>query len=273
MLSLFLLSSTLYAQDLPAPSPVGSVKQKLGLTDIEIIYSRPGVKKRKVFGELVPFGEIWRTGANKATSFYVSTEVQIMGNTLPAGTYSVFTIPGLTEWDIIFNSNTELWGTEGRKPEEDVLTIRLKSEKTDFTESMLFYMDDLKDETGSIIFKWEETKLTIPVSVKVRDEAIKNIDKSIAEANGTFRIYNNSARYYLDNNIDAKKALEWAEKSVSMDKKYWNLTVLSRAQAANGLKAEAIKTAEEAKILASDAGNNAYIKQNEDNINLWKSAK
>ena len=272
LFSLYLITA-LHAQELPSPSPAATVKQRVGLTDVEIVYSRPGVKDRVIFGGLVPYGEIWRTGANKATSFSTSTDIEILGQKLPAGKYSVFTIPGQKEWEVIFNSNTELWGTDGRKAEDDILKVKINAEKSDFKESMLFYFDHIRDESATINFQWAEVKFTLPFSVRSKDEALKNIDKALADADGTFRVYNNAARYYLDNNLDAKKALEWAQKSVSMDKKYWNVTTYSRAQAANGLMKEAVKSAEEAKTLATEAKNDAYVKQNQDNINSWKAKK
>ena len=119
----------LQAQDLPMPSPAASVKQRVGLTDIEITYSRPGVKDRVIFGDLVPYNEMWRTGANKASAISFSTDVMIMGNELKAGTYAIFTTPGESEWEIIFNNNTEQWGTSAHKDEEDVLKIKVKSEE------------------------------------------------------------------------------------------------------------------------------------------------
>ena len=111
------------------PSPSASVKQRVGLTDFEIVYSRPGAKDRKIFGELVPFNEMWRTGANKATAISISDDVKVAGSNLKAGTYAIFTIPGESQWEIVFNKNTEQWGTYDHKAEEDVLRVKVPSEE------------------------------------------------------------------------------------------------------------------------------------------------
>lgn len=261
------------AQNLPQSSPAATVEQTVGLTDVKITYSRPGVKDRKIFGELVPYGELWRTGANKATAISFSTDVKIQGNALKAGTYAIFTIPGEDEWTFIFNNNTEQWGAEGHKDEEDVLKIKVKSQVTDFKESMLFYIDHLRDQSATINLAWDKVLISVPMEVSVDEEAMKNIKMMLEEANGMFRVYNNAAKYYLDHGKDVKSALDWAGKSVSMDKKFWNLTVLAQAQAANGMSKEAIKTAEEALAMAQTAKNAHYTKVNQDNIAAWKAKK
>lgn len=270
---LLTFAAKLHSQDLPSPSPAATVKQRVGLTDIEITYSRPGVKDRVIFGDLVPYNEMWRTGANKASAITFSTDVEIMGNKLAKGTYAIFTIPGESEWEIIFNKNTEQWGTNGHKPEEDVLRVKVKSETAQQTESMMFYFDDIRDESATINLQWAAVNVSVPFTVKANEEAMANIDKALADAKNTFRVYHNSARYYLDNNLDAAKALEWASKSTAMQKTYWNMTTLSRAQAANKMYKEAVKTAEEAKTLAIAEKSDFYVKQNTENITAWKTMK
>jgi len=269
----FLFSNQLFAQDLPMPSPMGTSNQTVGLTEIEITYSRPSVKDRKIYGELVPYNKIWRTGANKATAIRFSDDVKIGGSDLKAGVYAIFTIPGEKEWEILFNSNTEQWGAYDHKDEEVVLRIKVNSEESEFTESMLFYFDDLRNNTATLNLQWEKTRVSIPIEVETESRAIGNIESAIKEAEGQFRTYRNAARYYIDNDKDPKKALEWAQKSVDMDKKFWNLTTLSEAQAKNEMYKEAIKTAEEAKALAEEAKNENYIKVNSENIEIWKAKK
>ena len=268
-----LFSSQLFAQDLPMPSPTGTSNQTVGLTEIEITYSRPGVKGREIYGALVPYNEIWRTGANKATAISFSDDVKVGGSELKAGVYALFTIPGEKEWEIIFNSNTEQWGAGGHKAEEDVLRIKVNSEASDFTESMLFYFNDLKNNSASLNLQWEKTRVSIPIEVDSEGKSIENIEAAIKEAEGGFRTYRNAARYFIDNDKDAKKALDWAQKSVDMDKRYWNLTTLAKAQAKNEMYKEAIKTAEEAKTLSEAAKSEHYIKVNTENIESWKSKK
>ncbi|MEQ9064750.1 MAG: DUF2911 domain-containing protein [Vicingaceae bacterium] len=272
-LPLFGFLSGVTAQELPMPSPTSTVMQRVGLTDFEIVYSRPGVKDRKVFGELVPYNKMWRTGANKATALTISDDVEVHGQKLNAGVYAIFTIPGEKEWEVIFNKNTEQWGTYDHKDSEDVLKIKVPSETAEYTESMLMYFDDLKDESATLNLQWEKTRISIPIKVEVGAKAEANILAAIKEAEGTKSVYRNAARYYLTNNMDAAKALEWAKKSVDMGKVYWNMTTLASAQAANGMKKEAIKTAEQAKALALEAKSDFYIKENEKNLAEWKAKK
>ncbi|HAW50868.1 MAG TPA: hypothetical protein DCX54_00860 [Flavobacteriales bacterium] len=261
------------AQELPMPSPSATVTQTVGLTKIEINYSRPGVKDRVIFGGLVPYDEMWRTGANKATSITFSDDVNIDGTELKAGTYALFTIPGEKEWEVIFNNNLEQWGTYSHKDEEDVLKIKIASEPAEFIESMHIYFDDLRDNSASINIHWEKTRISIPISVEVAQKAQANIEAAIKKAEQSNSTYRNAARYYLNNNLDAKQALTWAQKSVDMGKEYWNLTTLAEAKQANGLTKEAIKLAEEAKTLAVAAKSDFYIKENEKNIAAWKAKK
>ena len=129
------------AQKLPQPSPPGEVSQIVGLTDVEVKYSRPSAKGRKVFGDLVPYGKVWRTGANQCTTVEFDGRVMVEGQALPAGKYSLFTIPGEDVWMVIFNKNTELWGEGDRKPEEDVLTLKVKPMNGDLTETFTISFD------------------------------------------------------------------------------------------------------------------------------------
>jgi len=273
LISAFIMPGFLHAQELPMPSPSATVKQTVGLTKVEINYSRPGVKDRVIFGELVPYNKMWRTGANKATSISFSDDVKINGSELKAGTYAVFTIPGETEWEVIFNNNLEQWGTSSHKDEEDVLKVKVGSKAAEFIESMHIYFDDLRDNTASINLHWEKTRISIPVEVEVSEKAQTNIQAAIKEAEGANSTYRNAARYYLNNNLDVVQALKWAQKSVDMGKEYWNMTTLARAEHANGLTKQAIKTAEEAKVLATTAKSDFYIKENTKNIAEWKAKK
>ncbi|MFN3316104.1 MAG: DUF2911 domain-containing protein, partial [Raineya sp.] len=141
----FFAISALYAQELPQASPVSKLEQRIGLTDVSVRYSRPSVKERKIWGEVVPYRTIWRTGANACTVISFSDNVSINGQNVPAGEYSLFTIPTENEWTIILNKNTKLWGSDGYKQEEDVLRFNVKPEmNAPFTETMLFAFDNIK---------------------------------------------------------------------------------------------------------------------------------
>lgn len=266
------LTATGFAQELPQPSPAAEIEQRIGLTDVTVKYSRPGVKGRTLWGDLVPYDKVWRTGANKATFFSVSTEVSIEGKTLPAGDYAIFTIPGASEWTVIFSKNTEQWGTGDYKSEEDALRVSVKPVMGDhMVESLQFSFDKVNGNTAKLVFAWDKLSFDLSIGVDPHAVAEKNIEAAIKETENAFRTFNNAARYYIDNDKDPKQALEWATKSVSMSEKFWNVYVLSLAQAANGQHKEAIKTAERSKELAIAADYQPYVKRNDDNIAKWKA--
>ncbi|GAB4124029.1 MAG: DUF2911 domain-containing protein [Raineya sp.] len=267
-------SSALYAQELPQASPVSKLEQRIGLTDVVIRYSRPSVKERKVWGELVPYRAVWRTGANACTVISFSDNVSINGQAIPAGEYSFFTIPTENEWTVIFNKNTKLWGSDGYKQEEDALRLSVKPDmNAPFTETMLFAFDNIKIDAADLQLMWANMKLSLRISTDTDTKALANIKKAVTDAENTYRTYNASATYLLDANKDLPQALNWARKSVAMQEKFWNLYTLSRAYAANNMIKEAIATAEKSLKLAQESKQEAYVKMNQKNIEEWKKRK
>ena len=259
------------AQDLPQPRPKAEVEQIVGLTKVDVAYSRPGVKGRKIFGDLVPFGEIWRLGANKCTTIEIDGPIKLEGQALAAGKYSVFATPNADAWEIIINRNTELWGADERKPEEDVLTLKVPVQKSELTETLTIDFQDVKDDKARMDICWENTLVSLRIEADATEKGIANIKEALAKPDVKFGAYASSARFYLDRNIDAKQALEWAKKSVEMEKKYWNTHTLALAQAANGLYKEAIATAEESLALAQEAKATGSVSANKARIEEWKS--
>lgn len=270
----FLSFSALHAQELPQASPIAKLEQRIGLTDVTIRYSRPSVRERKIWGELVPYNTIWRTGANACTVISFSDNVSINGQNVPAGEYSFFTIPTENEWVVIFNKNIKLWGSDGYRQEEDILRINVKPDmNAPFTETMLFAFDNIKIDAADLNLMWANMKLLFRISTDTDTKALANIKKAIAEAENTYRTYNSSATYLLDANKDLLQALDWAKKSVAMQERFWNLYTLSRAYAANNMIKEAIATAEKSIKLAQESKQEAYIKMNKKNIEEWKKRK
>lgn len=261
------------AQELPQESPAGSVMTTVGLTDISIDYSRPGVKGRTVFGDMLPYGEMWRTGANKATAITFSSDVSINGTNVPAGSYSIFTIPGEDNWTVILNKETNLWGTGGYNADLDVVRFDVKPMETVMTETMTFDIANVTFNGCDVVLSWEKTMIAIPVKVDYMAMAQENIDSKLKEMEGAFSTYRGIANFYIQNNMELEKALEFAQKSVDMKKVFWNVKTLAEAQAANGMYKEAIKTAEESMALAKEAGNMAYVNMNQANIDKWKKMK
>ncbi len=268
ILSAALISVAIYAQDLPQPSPKAMVMQRVGLTDVTIEYSRPGVKGREIFGDLLAYQKLWRTGANAATKFTISTDVMIEGNELKAGSYSIFTIPGKEEWKVMFNKNATASASQ-YKAEENALEISVKPMTSEATERMMFSFRDVTDKETAVQLNWATTAIRFNVSADPSKIAEENIKAEIAKVEGAYSLYNSSARYYFDNNKDLKQALAWSKKSVDINAQFWNVYTMSLIQHKMGDLKGALATAERSKKLAEEAEYGVYIKLNEKNIADW----
>lgn len=259
--------------EMPAPSPAAEIEQTVGLTDIEIEYSRPSMKGRVIFGDLVPYGEMWRTGANKSTQIEFSTDVTINNQPLPKGKYALYTVPGEQNWDVMFYKDLSFWGTPGDKFDEEMVALKttvpaisLKSAVETFT----IDIQNLRDGSADIHIKWANTAISLPLTVGTDDAVMASIDKAMAGP--SWRDYYQAGRYYVENGKDAKQALEWMEMATAGEggEKFWVVRWLAHAQAANNMKAKAIETAMKQKELATAAGNMQYVKFAEQAIAEWK---
>ncbi|MBL0127080.1 MAG: DUF2911 domain-containing protein [Flavobacteriales bacterium] len=262
-----------FAQQLPQPSPSGHVEQVVGLTTIKVDYSRPSMRDRKIFGDLVPYGKVWRTGANKCTTFQADGPVKVEGVELPAGIYSLFTIPGEEVWTIIFNKDTSLWGEGDRKEEADVLRVKVVVGKSyEPIETFTFSFANVKDDKADLVMSWESRVIRIGLFADATKQGLANIRAALAEPSPGAGAYNRSARFCVDRGMMLVEALQWATKSVSMEKKYWSLYTLALAQAANGNTKEAIATAEEGMKVAQEEKSEAYVKLFRERILEWRRA-
>lgn len=270
LLTLVVMQAQAQELELPQPSPWAQVSQKYGLSQVTVTYSRPAMKGRKIFGGLVPYGEMWRTGANKAVELKLEGDNRINGQQIEPGAYSLFTIPGQTEWTIIINKNTELWGTGGYKQEEDVMRFTVKPGTCASTESFTIGFANVKEKSLTVELSWETTKVSFDITTEIVEQGKANIDAAIQAAENTMGLYNDAAEFYLDNNLDAKIALEWAKKSVAQRERYWNLYTLARAYAANGMKKEAVETAERSLTLSNEAKNTGFSQTIEKSLTEWK---
>lgn len=216
----FFFAVQVQAQELPQPSPKAKVEQRVGLTDVTIKYSSPGVKGREIFGGLVPYDEVWRTGANKITTISFSTDVKIQGKDVPAGKYSFLTIPSQGKWTLILNKNTELWGTRNYEKKDDL--FRIKVEPKDVAESrerMTFLVSDFDENSGRIDLEWDQTRVSFRFETNTDEHAMANIEKTISEVPGK---YADAARYALRAEDHYEKALGWAETSIELDQGWYN---------------------------------------------------
>jgi len=220
------LFSIQWAQDVqfPRPSPKAKVFQTIGLTDVEIIYSRPGVKDRVIWGELVPYDKIWRTGANEATTIEFSNDVMIEGNKLAAGKYALFTIPGKSEWTFIFSKQANLWGTGGYKQEEDALRVKVKPMEAPFCERMHFKFADVKDDSAKVILHWEKLMVGFGITIETKAAVLKSIENAM----GRFWVTPFRAANYAFENEMLDKAKEWINSSTALKEIYWNMLLKAK---------------------------------------------
>ena len=273
-LALSVAALSTIAQELPVPSPYAEVEQVIGLTEVEVEYSRPGQKDRTVWGDLVPYGKMWRAGANKATSIEFSSDVVIGGQEVAEGKYALFITPNEETVEVFINTKTDSWGTGDYNEEENVASFEAEITDTELeAESMLFYFDNVQSGSADLILTWAGKSITMPIEVDFIEASIENIKVAIEEDGENFRVYNNAAGFYLDNGLDAAKALEYAQKSVKMEQKFWNVKTLSEAFAANEDYKNAIKIAKESLKLSEEAEYAPYIKMNKANIEKWSAMK
>lgn len=245
---IFLLTGLTFAQNVkaPRPSPNATVTQTVGVTDITIDYSSPGVKGRKIWGGLVPYGEIWRTGANEVTSITFSDPVSIKGNKLEAGTYGVHTIPGETEWQIIFSGDTEVDAGSTFEEEKEVLRINVSPEEAPFIERMTFLFRNTTDDMTTVTLWWEKIQVSFDVSVDTQELTLKHAREQVSWV-PAFQ----AASYCLSNNVNLEEGMKWIKSSVLINEVYWNTRILAQFQHKLGMKNEAIGTMEKAIKLGS----------------------
>lgn len=257
----------------PAPSPLQTVKQNFALGEITIEYSRPGAKGRVIFGDVVPYGKMWRTGANASTKISFSDDVTIEGNLVPAGTYALYTLPGKDSWEIMLYKDLTLGGNlSDYKKESEQLRFSVKpSAYGQKVETFTIAIDDIKPTSCNIELIWEQTKIAFKVSTDIDSKIMKNID--VVMANDS-RPYYTAANYYYENNKDLKKALEWVSKATEQNPKaYWVWHLKANIQLKLKDGKGAIESAEKSKALATESQDDAYIKKNDSVITAAKALK
>lgn len=264
LLAFALLSGGAYGQiKTPAPSPTCTVKQAVGLTEVEIEYSRPSVKDRKIFGDLVPFGEMWRTGANASTKIGFSTDVKIAGKDVKAGKYALITIPGVDNWTIIFYKDLTAGGVpDPYKQEEELMRFTIPSKKVDYKmESLLIQVNNLRNKTATVEIYWENTVVGFDVDFNTDALVQSGIDRVL---NGpTADDYYRSARYYNEEKKDLVQALSWVRKSNEMEPRYWRLYLQADLENQLMQYEAALASAERSKTLAQEDNNAEYVRRNE----------
>jgi Protein of unknown function (DUF2911) len=218
--------------DLPRPSPFAKVVQTVGLTDITVDYSSPGVKGRKIWGGLVPYDQMWRAGANQATKITFSRDVTFAGKLVPAGTYAFFVIPTKGSWTVILNKRADQAGT-GRdyKQADDLLRAQVPPKAAPMRERLAYLVTDFTDDKASLDLEWEKLRLSIPIAVATAAQVATNITSAI---DGTWRTYANAARYLLETKKDTDTATRYIDQSLALKEDWFNLWIKAQVLAAKG---------------------------------------
>jgi hypothetical protein len=263
-----LLSATTssYAQLAPQPSSTQTVVQDFGLGKINLTYSRPNVKGRKIFGGLEPYGAVWRTGANSATVIKFTDEVMIEGKKVPAGEYGLFSIPGEKEWTVILSKQPKQWGAYSYKEADDFLRVKVKNERLPaLTETMTLAFSNVATTSCDLQMRWERSGFTVHITADIDARVMARIDSAMNTAK---KPYYEAVIYYYNNNKDMGKALEWSTE-LEKDKRFppyvpklWKARVLLK----KGDKAAAIATAQEGVKLATEGKSDEYTRLNNEVI-------
>lgn len=211
--------------EFPAPSPSATLKQRVGITDIEVVYSRPSMRGRKIFGGLEPYGSVWRTGANSATKVTFSTPVKFGGTEVPAGSYALFSVPGKNEWQVILNQapGQWQWGSYSYKPENDVAKVTVKPIRLDKpVETFAIGISDIKQDSALLYLTWENVKVPVEIDVDVKAKLVPQIEAAMA-GDGK-KPYFQAAMFYYENDLDLDLALEWMDAGLAENPKaFWML--------------------------------------------------
>lgn len=260
----------------PQPSPATSMNQMVGLTEIEVEYSRPSMRGREIFGNLVPYGKIWRTGANASTKISFSDDVVINDNKVKAGKYSVFTIPNESEWEFILYNDTSVRGVPGDWDDKNVVLSTMvemkKLPEPISVETFTIAFDALNNNYAVMLMMWDDVYVPVTINVPTRDIVKKNIQEVMSKSPKASDYYA-AAVYYMQENADLNMALEWMDKAIEMSEKpqFWQLRQQSLIYAANGDLKGAIRIAKNSLEAAKIAGNQDYVKMNKDSIEEWSN--
>jgi hypothetical protein len=257
---------------LPRPSPKAVVTQTIGLTDFTVTYSRPGVKGRKIWGGLVPYGEVWRTGANEATSFVTTGEATIAGKKIPAGEYSLYTLPTAGDWTVIISTEKGAWGSFSYDKAKDAARFTVKPATAPHEEWMRFSFENLTPSSGDLVLHWETLQLTIPIQVATHEQAMASIRAAMAElkADDSVTPYR-AAQYCFNAGENMGEAMAWAEQSVARKPGFFNLSLLADMKMKAGNTKEAIATAERALKVGKEDPNKPDTRALEGKLSDWKA--
>ena len=272
---LFLTSYFNYSQiKTPRVSPASEIEQMVGLTEIEVEYSRPSKRGRDIFGNVVPFGKIWRTGADNCTTISFSTDVVIDSQTIQSGKYSIFSIPSKESWDVMLYSDTDLWGVP-RDWDKDKIVFK-STYKTNqpnvnsIDETFTISFSNITNNDADLTFSWDYVSVTVNIAVPTKKIVSENI-KEVMSGSPSPSDYYSAAVYYKQENINLDTALEWINKAIDLfeNPRFYQLRQQSLIMAANEKYSDAIAVAEESLKHSIEADNMDYVKMNKESILEW----
>lgn len=248
---------------MPAPSPTQTIKQDFALGNIELTYSRPSIKGRKIFGDLVPYNAVWRTGANAATIIKFNDAVEINGKKIDTGSYALYTIPADGMWEIILNKGISNWGSNGYKQSDDVVRFKVPTMKIkEGVETFTMQFANIKPESCELHIMWDKTGVSIPITALIKDRMRASLEKAMM---GEKKPYWNAAQFYNEYDKNNAKALENITAAVkAQPKAYWMWIYKAKIEQAMGDKAAAMASSKTSLELAREEKNEDYVKMNED---------
>lgn len=257
--------------NLPSASPDAEFKQQVGFTEVEVKYSRPNARGRVVMGQLVPFGELWRTGAHDATTIRFSDDVTLNGNNIPAGTYTLFTIPTASEWTIVINKATEMHGTSDYKQEEDLVRFAVPSEKAArYYETFTIEINDFGKDEAMLMLAWENTLVKVSVKTNADEKVMAEINERInVKKEDRPGLFYQSAMYYFNNNKDIKQAYAWSQIASSKSQDATYLQLQAKIEASMGNYSTALKTLKSSTDLATAKKLDQVVSANEKLRTEW----
>lgn len=268
---MLLNAQQLYAQALrlPAPSPAQTIKQDFALSSVELNYSRPAMKDRKIFGDLVPYGKVWRTGANNATTLTFGDEVIIGDKKIPAGKYGLLTIPGESEWTVIISKQLDVTSPAAYKQDQDVVRVKAKAEQLPFPiESFMINFENIKPSSMDMVLLWDNVAVTVPIQAEIESKVMAQIDNLMNKDN---KPYFQAAAYYLESGKDLNQAVQWLDQAIRQNPNaFWIHHQKAIALSRQGKNKEAVAAAQKSMELARQAKSDDYVALNEKLINSLK---
>lgn len=259
----------------PDLSPRATLTQKVGFGEITVDYSRPSMRGRVIFGDLVQFGEVWRTGANQSTRISFQEDVFLNEHKVPGGTYSLFTIPGEHEWTIILNTATRLWGAYGYNSNKDLLRFTVPVNNLPVhVESLTIDIGELTQTTGSVMISWENTLVKFQIGTDADARIVEEIQKKLKNPMVTVaNTYYSSANYYLETHRDPQQAMLWADKAIEISgETSSHMTLKAKIYAELDQYQKAVQYAKKAKEQAMKEGNENLVEMNQLLIEKWRKA-